>query len=54
MSTESFAITIPMEVKHALRIPERELGERLRLELAVHLYWISLPLFEKLLRAAGE
>lgn len=38
MSTESLAITIPMEVKRALRIPEKELGERLRLELAVHLY----------------
>jgi predicted HTH domain antitoxin len=38
MSTGSLAITIPTEVKCALRIPERELGDRLRLELAVHLY----------------
>jgi predicted HTH domain antitoxin len=38
MSTESLAITIPTEVKRALRIPEKELGDRLRLELAVHLY----------------
>jgi predicted HTH domain antitoxin len=38
MSTEALAITIPTEVKRALRIPERELGDRLRLELAVHLY----------------
>lgn len=38
MLPEEITITIPTEVKSALRIPERELEARLRLELAVHLY----------------
>jgi predicted HTH domain antitoxin len=38
MLTQDVTITIPSEVKRALRIPERELAGRLSLELAVHLY----------------
>lgn len=38
MLTQDVTIMIPPEVKRALRIPERELATRLRLELAVHLY----------------
>ena len=41
------AIPIPAEVKHALRIPERELATRLRLELAVHFYEEWLLAFGK-------
>lgn len=38
MLTEEVVITIPTAIKSALKIPERELETRLRLELAVHLY----------------
>lgn len=38
MSPEDVSITIPTEVKRALRIPEREIASRLQLEMAVHLY----------------
>jgi predicted HTH domain antitoxin len=38
MLLEDVTIKIPTEIKYALRIPERELESRLRLELAVHLY----------------
>lgn len=38
MMTEDLTITIPTEVKRALKIPEREIASRLQLELAVHLY----------------
>lgn len=46
MLTE-LAIPIPAEVKRALRIPEREIATRLRLELAVHLYEEWLLAFGK-------
>jgi len=38
LSEDQTVITIPTEVKRALRIPEAELETRLRVELAVHLY----------------
>jgi len=97
MTTEDLAITIPSEVTRALKIPERELDARLRLELLrsfygmIHVpeavwdelvkqgrgkpgsdeianapwiemdnlrdnahFWISTPLYEKLLHVAQE
>jgi predicted HTH domain antitoxin len=38
MLTDDVTITIPTEVKRALKIPDREIGARLQFELAVHLY----------------
>jgi predicted HTH domain antitoxin len=38
MLTSDLNITIPTEITRALKIPEKEQSERLRLELAVHLY----------------
>ena len=38
MLTKDMSIKIPGEIKRALKISEKELGARLRLELAVHLY----------------
>jgi len=52
MTTEAFAITIPSQVQRALRIPERELEARLRLELAVHLYEEWLLPFGKAMELA--
>lgn len=46
------AIPIPAEVKRALRIPEREIAARLRLELAVHLYEEWLLAFGKAVEMA--
>jgi predicted HTH domain antitoxin len=46
------AIPIPAEVRRALRIPERELAARLRLELAVHLYEEWLLAFGKAVEMA--
>lgn len=47
MMPEDVTITIPTEVKSAIKIPERELESRLRLELAVHLYEEWLLAFGK-------
>lgn len=52
MMPEDVTITIPTEVKSALKIPERELESRLRLELAVHLYEEWLISFGKVLELA--
>ena len=52
MLTEEVVITIPTAIKSALRIPERELEARLRLELAVHLYEEWLLAFGKAVELA--
>lgn len=53
MATEYLIITIPGEIQRALRIPEQELEERLRLELAIHLYEEWLLSFGKAVELAG-
>jgi len=47
MLTDDVTITIPTAVKSALKIPEREIGARLQIELAVHLYEEWLLSFSK-------
>jgi predicted HTH domain antitoxin len=52
MLKEDLTITIPAGIKRALKIPERELSTRLRLELAVHLYEEALLSFGKAMELA--
>ncbi len=52
MLTEEVVITIPTAIQSALKIPERELEARLRLELAAHLYEEWLLAFGKAVELA--
>lgn len=53
MLPEDLSITIPFEIKRALKIPDKEIESRLRLELAIHLYEEWLLSFGKAVELAG-
>ena len=49
----SVVLEIPKEITRSMRLPERELSQRLRAELAVRLYQVGVLTFGKARRLAG-
>ena len=49
----SLVLKIPKEITRSMRLPERELSQRLRAELAVRLYQVGVLTFGKARKLAG-
>ena len=49
----SITIEIPKNILHAMKIPEKELPERLKIELAIRLYQTGMLTFGKARKLAG-
>jgi len=49
----SLVLEIPKEITRSMKLPERELSQRLRAELAVRLYQVGVLTFGKARELAG-